>query len=258
MDSICNDLEAETAALRAIVEPLTEEQWRRSTPAAGWDTHETVIHLGMADFAATLAVLDVDGFNDMKGKMTSGSVDLHSMSGVDAHAMSGAELWQWFEAERSKMTDAFRALGPKDRIPWFGPDMSALSFATARLMETWSHSHDVADTFGQSYPRTDRLRHVAHIGVTTRGWSYANRGKPVPEGAVRTELVAPSGEVWTWGPEDADGSVKGDAYEFCLLVTQRRHPSEVELAVDGALAEEWVEIAQAFAGGPTDTPAGRA
>ena len=156
------------------------------------------------------------------------------------------------------MTDAFRALGPKDRIPWFGPDMSALSFATARLMETWSHSHDVADTFGQQYPQTDRLRHVAHIGVTTRGWSYMNRGLAVPEGPVRVELTAPGGDTWTWGPDDATDVVRGDAYEFCMLVTQRRHHTEVDLDVQGALAQEWVEIAQAFAGPPTDTPAGRA
>jgi uncharacterized protein (TIGR03084 family) len=257
MDPICDDLEAETAALRAIVEALTEEQWRLPTPAAGWDTHETVIHLGMADVAASLAVLDGPGFASMKQAMATGDSDLHRIGDVDVHAMSGAEVWSWFEAERSRMIEAFRALGPKDRIPWFGPDMSALSFATARLMETWSHSHDVADTFGQPYPQTDRLRHVAHIGVTTRGWSYVNRGQQPPEGPVRVELTAPSGDVWTWGPEDAADSICGDAYQFCLLATQRRHHTEVDLQVEGPLAQEWVEIAQAFAGGATDTPAGR-
>ena len=80
MDPICDDLEAETAALRAIVEPLTEEQWRLPTPAAGWDTHETIIHLGMADYAASLAVLDPDGFNDVKAKMMAGEADLHDMA----------------------------------------------------------------------------------------------------------------------------------------------------------------------------------
>ena len=258
MDAICDDLDAETAALRALVENLDESQWRVPTPADGWDTHETIIHLGTADYAASEAVLNPEGFAELKVKMASGDLGLHDMGGADTHAMSGAEVWAWFEAERTRMTDAFRALGPKDRIPWFGPDMSALSFATARLMETWSHSHDVADTFGREYPKTDRLRHVAHIGVTTRGWSYANRGLAVPDSTVRVELTAPGGDVWTWGPDDADGVVRGDAYEFCLLVTQRRHHSEVALQTEGAAAQEWVEIAQAFAGPPTDTPSGRA
>jgi len=35
------------------------------------------------------------------------------------------------------------------------------------------------------------------------------------------------------------------------VVTQRRHPSDTELNVNGAAAAEWIEIAQAFAGAPT-------
>jgi len=132
------------------------------------------------------------------------------------------------------MTTAFRSRGPKDRIPWFGPDMSTLSFATARLMETWSHGQDVADTVGAPWEPTDRLRHVAHIGVSTRGW-----------------------RLWTWGPEDATDRITGDATEFCLVVTQRRRPEETALAADGDLAQEWIQLAQAFAGPPTDAPPAR-
>jgi hypothetical protein len=38
--------------------------------------------------------------------------------------------------------------------------------------------------------------------------------------------------------------------DFCLVVTQRRHPADVNLRVSGAVAEEWIGIAQAFAGPP--------
>jgi uncharacterized protein (TIGR03084 family) len=100
-------------------------------------------------------------------------------------------------AERAPASAALRPLDPKDRIPWFGPPMSARSFATARLMETWSHGWDVAEALGRPDPPTDRLRHVAHLGVVTRGWSYAVRGRPAPEGPVRVELEAPSGAEWT-------------------------------------------------------------
>ncbi|MFT7646403.1 MAG: hypothetical protein ACI8Y4_001138 [Candidatus Poriferisodalaceae bacterium] len=253
MKAICDDLEAETAALSAVVSHLTEDQWRLPTPAAGWDSHETIIHLGQADWAASLAVVDPEGFVDTKARMLAGEFSLDRAAEEDVGSMSGAQVWQWFEGERSRMIEAFRALGAKDRIPWFGPDMSALSFATARLMETWSHGADVADTFGSDWPSTDRLRHVAHIGVTTRGWSYVNRGREIPEGTVRVELSAPSGDIWTWGPDEADAKVSGSALDFCLLATQRRHRSEVALVADGALADEWLDIAQAFAGPATNT-----
>ena len=113
----------------------------------------------MADVAASLAVLDPAAFGATKERMLSKGEDLDSFGGLDVRSLSGAELWAWFAGERHRMTEAFRALGAKDRIPWFGPDMSALSFATARLMETWSHSHDVADTFGAEYPQIGR----AHV-----------------------------------------------------------------------------------------------
>ncbi len=155
------------------------------------------------------------------------------------------------------MVSAFRTRAPKDRIPWFGPDMSALSFATARLMETWSHGRDVADTVGAPWVPTDRLRHVAHIGVSTRGWSYVNRGLTPPDVPVRVELDGPGGDRWAWGPEEAEDRLTGSAEEFCLVVTQRRRPEETALVAVGQAAEEWLSLAQAFAGPPTDTPPAR-
>ncbi|WP_419920892.1 TIGR03084 family metal-binding protein [Candidatus Poriferisodalis sp.] len=258
MQGICDDLQAETDALGEVVSGITEEQWRLPTPAQGWDSRETMVHLGMTDWVATVAVVDPDGFAGFTAAAARGEMDLHTAAGFDFASMSGAEIWDWLRTERAKMVAAVRPHDPKDRIPWFGPSMGALSFVTARLMETWSHGHDVADTHGRELPRTDRLRHVAHIGVSTRGWSYANRGLEVPAEPVRVELDAPSGSVWTWGPEDAADKVSGDAYEFCLAVTQRRHHIETGLSIEGSLALAWMDIAQAFAGPPTDTQHRRA
>lgn len=249
MDQICDDLQAEHAALDAIVADISEEQWTADTPAEGWDLKDTIMHLIQADMAASMAVRDPDEFAAAKKQMMSGGGTLDFFA--SAEGKTGAEVLDLWRQERSAMLDAFRARGPKDRIPWFGPDMSTLSFATARLMETWSHGQDVADTVGAPWPATDRLRHVCHIGVTTRGWSYIVRGKEVPSGDVRVELTSPAGETWTWGPEDAADRVTGSAEEFALVVTQRRKPSDTSLVTAGDLAAEWISIAQAFAGEPT-------
>jgi uncharacterized protein (TIGR03084 family) len=131
--------------------------------------------------------------------------------------------------------------------------MSLTSFATARLMETWAHGQDVADALGLEHPPTGRLRHVAHLGVATRGFSFANRGLPVPP-EPRVVLVGPAGETWSWGPDDAPERVSGPAHDFCLVVTQRRHPSDTALVAEGEGARRWLTIAQAFAGPPTDGP----
>lgn len=254
MDQICTDLEAEHAALDAVVADLSEDQWNDDTPADGWDVKDTIVHLIQADIAARIAVTDPDRFAEVKQTAMKGGFDEAFGSKGEK---SGAEILAWWRDERSQMLAAFGSRGPKDRIPWFGPDMSTLSFATARLMETWSHGQDVADTVGSTWVPSDRLRHVAHIGVSTRGWSYVNRGLQPPEGPVRVELTSPSGETWTWGPEDAVDRVTGSAEEFCLVVTQRRRPKETSLQTAGPLAEEWIDIAQAFAGPPTSTPSDR-
>ncbi len=248
MDEICGDLDAEHGALDDIVCDLDEATWSSQTPADGWDIKETIVHLIQADMAAQLAVVDAEGFAEAKSKIATDGFD--EVFGTSSNK-SGADVLRWWRDERQKMLAAFRSLGPKDRIPWFGPDMSALSFATARLMETWSHGRDVADTVGRDWVPTDRLRHVAHIGVSTRGWSFVNRGLALPEDPVRVELVAPSGDHWTWGPQDAEAKISGSAEEFCLLVTQRRHISETNLVSVGDAASDWLEIAQAFAGPPT-------
>jgi uncharacterized protein (TIGR03084 family) len=254
MDQICADLEAEHAALDAVVADLDEASWLAPTPAAGWDVKDTIVHLIQADIAARIAVEEPERFVELRdGAMATGLDGVFGSKGD----RTGAEILAWWREERARMLTAFRSRGPKERIPWFGPDMSTLSFATARLMETWSHGRDVADTVGASWEPTDRLRHVAHIGVSTRGWSYVNRGLTPREGPVRVELRAPSGELWTWGPEDAADRLTGTAEEFCLVVTQRRRAEETGLSAEGPLAEEWIRLAQAFAGPPTETPAAR-
>ncbi|MEM9561861.1 MAG: TIGR03084 family metal-binding protein [Actinomycetota bacterium] len=255
MDDICDDLEAEHRALDALVADLDESTWRSATPAAGWDIADTIVHLIQADVAARIAVTEPERFAELRdGPAAAGGLEAAFGSRSDR---TGAEVLAWWRDERQQMVAAFRGRQPKDRIPWFGPDMSTLSFATARLMETWSHGRDVADTVGEPWPATDRLRHVAHIGVSTRGWSYVNRGLTPPDVPVRVELTSPSGELWTWGPEDAVDRLTGPAEEFCLVVTQRRRPEETTVKADGEAAAEWLSLAQAFAGPPTDAPPAR-
>jgi uncharacterized protein (TIGR03084 family) len=150
---------------------------------------------------------------------------------------------------------ALATADPSHRIPWFGPPMGVLSFVSARLMETWAHGTDVADALGIARKPTDRLRHVAHLGVRARPFSYLVRGLEVPPGRIDVVLTSPSGEVWTFtagtsaAPEPA-ASVAGPALDFCLVVTQRRNLVDTHLAVHGDLASEWMTLAQAFAGPP--------
>jgi uncharacterized protein (TIGR03084 family) len=162
-----------------------------------------------------------------------------------------ALLARW-RAARSSLLAAFDGVDAKARLPWYGPPMSARSFLTARLMETWAHGVDVTDALGRPPAASERLRHVAHLGVATRGWSYVVRSQEAPDVDVLVALRSPAGETWTWGSSDTD-RVSGDALDFCLVVTQRLPLADTALDVVGDAAASWMGVAQIFAGAPTVT-----
>jgi uncharacterized protein (TIGR03084 family) len=247
---LIEDLAAETAVLRAILDPLADADWRLPTPAPGWTIADQVSHLAYIDEVAVMSATDPDAFAaELTRLAADGGISPDALV-ARYRQLTPAELRDWFGRARSQLLSVFAGLDPAARVPWFGPPMSVASSLTARLMETWAHGQDIADTVGTHREPTHRLRHVAHIGVGARAFSYVAHGLPVPSEPVRVELVAPTGELWTWGPAEAADRVTGPAVDFCLLVTQRRHLADTAMTAAGPIAEHWLTIAQAFAGPP--------
>ncbi|MCF7553446.1 TIGR03084 family metal-binding protein [Pseudonocardia sp. WMMC193] len=250
MPLLAADLEAESAVLRALLAELDEPDWKRATPAAGWSIADQVSHLAYFDDVTVTSATEPEVFAAEKAELEArGGVNPDEVA-ARYRGLSGGELLAWFDASRARLVRTFAALDPALRVPWFGPAMSAASSLTARIMETWAHGQDVADTLGVIREPSARLRHVAHIGVGARAFSHAVRGRPVPDAPVRVELDAPDGSLWTWGPADAADRITGTALDWALLITQRRHRDDLALVVTGPAAQEWVEIGQAFAGAP--------
>lgn len=242
------DLRAEHEELHAVVGTVADLS--TPTPAEGWDVRDTISHLAATDdeatkaattpqlFVAGLAAIseDVEGF--LAGQLAA------------RRHLSRSDLIAGWRQSQESLLAALADLDPAARLPWYGPPMNPVSFATARLMEYWAHGQDVADAVGVRRQPTARLRHICHLGVRTRAFSYAVRGRPVPEQDVRVELVAPDGTTWAYGDPAARDRVTGPAVDFCLLVTQRRHRDDLALEATGTAAREWLQIAQCFAGPP--------
>lgn len=248
------DLAAEHAALDAIVSALDASQWDTPTPSVGWRVCHQIGHLTFFDRAAARAVLDPEGFAAEREAAIARLDDYVAAAEARVDGLEPAVLLAEWRTARADLLAAAAPLDAAARIEWYGPPMGARSFLTARLMETWAHGRDVADAVGQVLPDTDRLRHVAHLGVVTRGWSYLVRGQTPPTVDVRVELSPPGdGDDWTWGDAGATDRISGPAVDFCLVVTQRRPVGATDLAVAGPLAAEWMGIAQVFAGPPTTT-----
>lgn len=250
MAAICDDLEAETAELLKLIIPLSPLHWDLATPAEGWSVRDAVSHLAFFDETGNLAATDPEAFAVGAAELQSSS-DPGTAGLNRGRTVKPVELLNWFISARSTMIASFRTLDAKTRLPWYGPAMGALSFATARLMETWAHGQDVADALGATRPETARLKHIAHIGVRARPFSYTINKRDIPSSEVAVRLSAPDGSTWTWNDEAADTNlISGNALDFCLVVTQRRHRDDTELVVHGDAAHEWIAFAQAFAGAP--------
>ncbi len=244
------DLRAEGDALDGLVAPLGEQAWRTATPAAGWDIAHQVAHLAWTDEVAVKAATDKQAWDEVVLQAIEDPEGFVDTEATRLAALSPAELLDRWRRARAALAETLLALPEGTKLPWFGPPMSATSMATARYMETWAHGLDVAEALGVTPTPTDRIRHLVHLGVRTRGFAFSVHQLDAPAEEFRVELTAPSGETWVYGPEDAAQSVRGPAYDFCLLVTQRRHRDDLDLVATGPDADRWLDIAQAFAGPP--------
>ncbi len=252
------DLLAEQRSLDDIVAGLGDDRWALPTPSPRWSVADQIAHLTYFDHAAAVAITDPEGFQALLAELIGADVadeaDGDDLTLGSYRAMSPAELLDRWRANRADLAAASATLDDATRIAWYGPSMGSKSFLTARLMECWAHGQDIADALGVERTSTDRLRHVARLGFITRAWSYLNRGLEPPADPVRVELTLPSGETLTFGPDDAADSIVGPALDFCLVVTQRRHADDTALAITGESAREWMDMAQAYAGPPSDGP----
>jgi len=250
LDQIVDDLEAEHAALAGVLDSLSAPDWDIATHNPGWSVRDQVSHMAYFDEAASRAISDREAFQtEVRAAMKSGA-DLEATYVDRGRGMKPGAVLEWWRAASSALIAAARTADPKARLAWFGPDMSPLSFITARLMETWSHGLDVVDVVDGDRPDTDRLRHISFLGVRTRAYSYSVRGMTQPETPIRVELTSPSGETWILGDPDAKESIRGTATDFCRVAAMRRNVADTDLEVIGDAATEWMGIAQTFAGPP--------
>jgi uncharacterized protein (TIGR03084 family) len=254
LDDVLSDLTAESVQLDQWVAGLAEPAWATVTTPEGWTVTDQIAHLHWTDTASLTALQEPEAFAEMlRAAATDPTGFVDAQSAETALIPPGDLLLAWREG-RVELDAALREVPDGEKVPWFGPPMSAASMATARVMETWAHGHDVGEALGITIPRTSRARHVCHIGVRARGYAYLVHGESDPGVDIRVELTGPDGDLWTWGPADADERVTGSGHDFALLATRRRHLDDVDVAAHGEHAAHWLSIVQAFAGLPGADP----
>jgi uncharacterized protein (TIGR03084 family) len=253
LDEVISDLRAETTKLDDVLATLDETGWRKETPAVGWDTRDTVGHLADTDDLMYESV--TGGSRDLMSDVREATGRAPSPTSVDdftawqverVRKMSWEDVYAWWHSSTARLQSMLSGLDPAQKYPWGGNQLSPLSLGSARLMETWAHSLDIHAAAGREYADTDRIRHVAHLGLRALPYAFMLEGLDAP-GPIRLELTSPAGEAWSFGPEDAPTVIRGTASDWCRVVARRdRDGSAGRLHGEGPDAANAIQHGRAF------------
>lgn len=257
LEEVVTDLRAETAQLDSVLSTLDDAGWSIQTPAVGWDTRDTIGHLADTDDVMFESITggSRDLMSDARESTANVSTGTPSPTSVDdftawqvarVREKSWQDVYAWWRSSTTRLHETIADLDPTAKYPWGPNHISPLSLASARIMETWAHSLDVHAAAGVPYPDTDRLRHIAHLGLRALPYAFMLEGLEAP-GAVRLELSSPSGETWALGPAHAPTVIRGSAGDWCRVVARRdRDGAAGRLRGDGPDADDAIKHGRAF------------
>jgi uncharacterized protein (TIGR03084 family) len=256
LTTVISDLAAGSEDIDRMVAGLNAAGWSLPTPAPGWTIADQVTHLAFILHAAAIAATDAAAFQPLAADAMADFDGAAKAAFEEYRDGSPRTLLQWWSAARTACVRALAAVPADQTVPWLIDPLPPAVLARAAMMEMFAHGQDIADALGLRPERTDRLVHVVEFAVLARDFGYQARGLTPPDTEFRFELIAPSGELWVFGPQDAAQRVTGPAADFCLLATRRRHRGDLAVTASGADAERWLDIAQAYGGpaGPGRTP----
>jgi uncharacterized protein (TIGR03084 family) len=241
-------LTADAKDFENLVADLDAASWQLPTPAAGWSVTSQVGHLAFIFKIAKLSAAKPEAFKAMTASLAGGFDNAVNAALQDyIHDAPDVLLRRWRE-ERDTSIAALAAVPPDSFVPWLVNPLPPAVLACAGMMELFAHGQDIADAIGVTRTHTDRIQWLCGFAVRVRDFGYEAHKITPPAEDFHFELTGPSGAVWKFGPEEAEQRIKGSAVDFCLLATRRRHRDDLDVSAEGALAEGWLDIAQAYRG----------
>jgi len=251
------DFRDECNAVYSILENLKEQDYEMPTQFKGWTFNNVIGHLHVWNYAADISLKDGDEWKNFANSALQALGNGSSMNEFEqtiTKGIQGPELLSMWKEYYTEMTERFAVADPKKRVKWMGPDMSVRSSISARHMETWAHAQELYDSLGLDRINEDRIKNIVIIGNNTFKWCFTVHKKSLPSIRPYLKLISPSGEIWEYNEFSEEHKIEGLAEEFCQVVTQVRNIQDVNLKLTGSIAEEWMSVAQCFAGGAEQPP----
>ncbi len=252
MEALIEDLAAQHAELRSLVERCTEADWARPTPCDGWDVADVLLHLSQTDeFAVASTRGDLDRFRDgFLGTRdeTSLTVDAAAAAQVELErAIGGAAIAARWQQSSETLLAELRAGDPHRRVPWVAGQLSLQTLTATRLAESWIHTGDIASALGVELAPTTRLRHITRLAWRTLPYAFEQAGLAL-SGPVALDLVGPDGDRWHFAPDAPETTtIRGSASEFCTLAARRLTAAQTSLVGEGPDAAMVLQLVRTYA-----------
>jgi uncharacterized protein (TIGR03084 family) len=162
--------------------------------------------------------------------------------------MTPDELRTRWASGAADLRAALAGADPHARVRWVAGTLSVRTLTATRLAECWIHTGDVAAALGVSLDAGERLRHVARLAWRTLPYAFERAGR-VLRGPVAFDLVGPTGERWSFVPDDgpAATTISGSGVELCLVAARRVDPGDTALHGVGADAAAVLDLVRTYA-----------
>ena len=238
---VLDDLLAEYERLDRMLGSLTDAQWTSPSQAPGWSVADTVLHLALTEELVVAALQDGAASWTERDRPLDDVVDAN----VRANAATPPEIYERWRLAQIASVAALATADPDVAVRWAAAPLKPRTLATTRLAEHWAHALDIAEPLAFDYPDTDRLRHIAWLGHATL--PYAMRLADLEPVAVFCSLTAPSGAVFTFGPEHAESTITGDMGAFCRVGARRLAATDSGLTLTGPHSAEALRVLRNYA-----------
>lgn len=229
-------------ALRAVVDGLTEEQWRRQVEPYPWTVHDMIGHLiGIESYLGS--ILGVCEFENVSADhehlaLSQPAVDLHRHDPPDA--LLGAWLAQAGLIEAHLRDSAASRLD--DEIELYRFPFTVGGAVVAHTFELWTHADDIRRALGRpvATPAPAILRAMSSLSVQTLLPATQVTAPHQADRTARLVLTGPGGGTWALGDGVAgpDVVVVADVVDYCRMIARRIDPEALvaDISGDRALA----------------------
>ena len=240
MKTILSALVAEQQLLDQYLQSIPLREWNNKTRYKSMTITDQVSYLaGSEDLAFNAIRKKGTFFTDYKGP--NGPNKFAKVQIDKGKKMRPQDVIEWWRLSRAKIIEVLAKSSQNREVEWWKHTWDMKTFVMWKLSETWAHSLDIFDVTKNDFNDTTRLEHISEFGWTQI--PHISKINKIKDKDLRVELIGPEYKVWNFGPENAENIIKGNASDWCRLITGRSESlSKISLTSSGQFAERYIKF----------------